>query len=377
MITLTDPTGSNTITLPDASGTVAVSASSPVTLSAAGDIGLNQNAGTDVTANLEEEGHINVTYVTGDAIDDQVLVGSGANALGYKTLPDCDDSSGNHLNYDTTANAFTCGTSGDGTGATQLSDLSDVATSTATTGNMLIADGSNFNSVAISCDVTITSAGVATVTGVDISSDTNLVAGTNISLAGDTLNVDDAFLSNTGDVGVGVYDFGAATSFEIPNSTAPSLSADGQIALETDADSINIQTGSNAVGGIPSSTDVAIPLIQQKDITLLEPDQIQTVSDAIPFFTVDAYDYPNGIAITAIRLATSASSSLAINVEEWTSPTDGSPVTIDNIATSASTDQTETTISSPTVSASSYVFLDLDTTDVNWAKITIWYYVND
>lgn len=40
---------------------------------------------------------------------------------------------------------------------------------------------------------------------VDISSDTNLVAGTNITLAGDTLNVDDAFLKNDQvDEGVGL-----------------------------------------------------------------------------------------------------------------------------------------------------------------------------
>ena len=34
---------------------------------------------------------------------------------------------------------------------------------------------------------------------IDISSDTNLVGGTNITLSGDTLNVDDAFLVNSGD----------------------------------------------------------------------------------------------------------------------------------------------------------------------------------
>jgi len=94
-------------------------------------------------------------------------------------------------------------------------------------------------------------------------------------------------------------------------------------------------------------------------------------------FAVDSYNYPSGITITAIRLATSASSTLAINVEEWTSPTDGAPATIDNIATSASTETTETTITDATVAVGSYVFLDLDSTDVNWAKVTIWYYVND
>ena len=50
---VTDPGQDNTITLPDASGTVAVSATSPITLSAAGDIGLGTvpiaNGGTNST----------------------------------------------------------------------------------------------------------------------------------------------------------------------------------------------------------------------------------------------------------------------------------------------------------------------------------------
>jgi hypothetical protein len=48
-----------------------------------------------------------------------------------------------------------------------------------------------------------------------------------------TINVDDAFLLNNGDVGTGVYDFGGATSLEIPNSGAPTVNVDGQIALDT------------------------------------------------------------------------------------------------------------------------------------------------
>ena len=52
-LTVTDPTAARTITLPDASGTVAISATSPITLSAAGDIGLGTvpiaNGGTNST----------------------------------------------------------------------------------------------------------------------------------------------------------------------------------------------------------------------------------------------------------------------------------------------------------------------------------------
>ncbi len=57
---------------------------------------------------------------------------------------------------------------------------------------------------------TITS-GTWNSTAIDISDYTNLTAGTNITLSGDTLNVDDAFLSNTGDTATGNYTFDTDT----------------------------------------------------------------------------------------------------------------------------------------------------------------------
>jgi trimeric autotransporter adhesin len=58
---------------------------------------------------------INGTTVPINSAADQTLV-TTASATGEWTLiPDCDDSSGQHLNYDTTAHTFTCGTSSSST----------------------------------------------------------------------------------------------------------------------------------------------------------------------------------------------------------------------------------------------------------------------
>ncbi len=62
-------------------------ASNTITIVAA-DIS-DQNAGTDITADLEEELQIGVTDVTGNAIDDQFLLGTGANAVSWSTMPNC------------------------------------------------------------------------------------------------------------------------------------------------------------------------------------------------------------------------------------------------------------------------------------------------
>jgi len=53
-------------------------------------------------------------------------------------------------------------------------------------------------------------------------------SGQDISIA-----ADDVFILNTGDIGTGVYDFGGATSFEIPNSATPTVNAAGEIAIDT------------------------------------------------------------------------------------------------------------------------------------------------
>lgn len=64
-----------------------------------------------------------------------------------------------------------------------------------------------------------------------------ITGGTNLTVTNGTgtitLDVDDSFLLNTGDVGTGTYDFGGATSFEIPNSATPTVDADGEVAVDT------------------------------------------------------------------------------------------------------------------------------------------------
>jgi len=56
-----------------------------------------------------------VTYSASPSTD-AVPVVTAANTATYKALPDCDDAAGNHLNYDTTTHAFSCGTTSSGGG---------------------------------------------------------------------------------------------------------------------------------------------------------------------------------------------------------------------------------------------------------------------
>jgi len=133
----------------------------------------------------------------------------------------------------------------------------------------------------------------------------------------------DALLGVAGDVSISGYvsisdGLSIAGTLRIPFGAAPNILSVGHIALETDVNTINIQAGDGT--DIPTTTAVAMPLVIQKDITIMQPNKVRAISDAIPFIALEDYNYANGIVIVAIRVATSANSNLTINVEEWTSP---------------------------------------------------------
>jgi hypothetical protein len=63
-------------------------------------------------SNVTVVGKVNgVTYPASPAVDTTPIV-TAAGTVTYKAIPDCDDTVGQHLNYDTTTHAFSCGTSG-------------------------------------------------------------------------------------------------------------------------------------------------------------------------------------------------------------------------------------------------------------------------
>jgi|CXWL01.1.fsa_nt_gi hypothetical protein len=72
-----------------------------------------------VTLNTDTTGVLNVTNGgTGAApgAGDQLLVSDSTAAATWRSVPDCTDTGGNHLNYTAASNTFSCGTSGGGSG---------------------------------------------------------------------------------------------------------------------------------------------------------------------------------------------------------------------------------------------------------------------
>lgn len=121
--------------------------------------GASQNLPTSATvggAYIYRVGGTDVAFADGGtgistAADDTVIVSSGS-AWQAKAVADCDDSAGNHLNYDTGTNAFSCGTAANITGVASGYKVARAETA---------LDGGNPTSVAsgltaiVSCTVTL------------------------------------------------------------------------------------------------------------------------------------------------------------------------------------------------------------------------------
>ena len=292
LVVFADPAATDkTITFPDETGTVLTSATS-----LAGDV-----TGTSGTTVVGDDSHAHTTTtISGVDIsadtnlsgDTEIVLTGDVLSIGAAITRDA-EVPGLETNAAVDSEAELEAILGIGFGASKV----------ATAGYVLVADGVDFESVVMSGDVTIASGGATvvadeshahtttTVSGIDISADTNLTAGTNITLTGDDLSVDDAFILNTGDIGTGVYDFGGATTFEIPNAAGNvTLAVIGQVAVDSTNKQLVVYDG----------VEKAVPLVHS----------MQFHADLASAWDVDhewqlldmdrgAGVFPNGIVITS------------------------------------------------------------------------------
>ncbi len=207
--------------------------------------------------------------------------------------------------------------------------ISDAATSfagdvTGTIGATIVGDDSHAHTT-------------TTISGLDVSDDLNLTAGTNITLTGDDLAVDDAFILNTGDIGTGVYDFGGATSFEIPNGAAPTVDATAELAWETDDNDLHIYD---------SVRDVVIASKNKsRSFVILTP----AAGHDFPFWQT-----PRAITITGVSAICIAGTNVIGQLQEYAG--DGTtPVDVDSDWTITTAEYTDIAFTNAAIDAGDWV----------------------
>lgn len=114
----------------------------------------NLTMGTGGTLTTSGTGTINASQFKGNtvipvvdggtgltsAVDDAIPVGNGT-IYQLKTLPNCTDTVGQHLNYTAATNTISCGTSGTGGGGSGNPPFDTLASGTNTTANMTVGTG--------------------------------------------------------------------------------------------------------------------------------------------------------------------------------------------------------------------------------------------
>ena len=186
-----------------------------------------------------------------------------------------------------------------GTGATSLANL--ITLGTDTTGNYV-------STIADSGNATITVVG----SGTESASVTLDVVGVNCTDCLGPTQISDSYLLNNGDIGTGVYDFGGATSFEIPNGTAPTVDTTGEIALDTTDNQLLIGDG---VG--------TARVFGRAETTLFS---FTLASTSVDFFNGGvipiAKNIKDGRDITQFRCYVDGGTSVVVNISDGTNDTE-------------------------------------------------------
>lgn len=100
--------------------------------------------------------------------------------------------------------------------------------------------------------------------------------------------------------------------------------------------------------------------------TIVLPEYVQDETDAVPLFPVNNV---GGIKITKFGIATNASSTYSVVLEDWTSPTSGSVADISTVATSSTSEAASGALTA-TVPNSDIVMIDLPTTTgLKWLMV--------
>lgn len=123
------------------------------------------------------------------------------------------------------------------------------------------------------------------------------------------------------------------------------------------------------------SNDIADVKVEQKSMTLVEPDQIATVTRDLVMFPIDSYNYPSGITVLKVGASASASTTASYSINSWDTSdwTTAQRVTVDSIFIDTAAESYDTAIAKSIVYPGSYVMVNTDKVDLNTANVTIWF----
>ena len=165
----------------------------------------------------------------------------------------------------------------------------------------------------------------------------------------------DSYLLNDGDVGTGVFDFGGATSVELPNGTAPVIDTTGEFGVDTSSGQALYFDGVNAV---------VLPSTFTQSMTIETP----AVGD-YPFF----WRPHTATTVTSLVCISSAATSTTIQVDECDA--NGINCVAINTAIACTTSNTQAAITNSVLDAGDRIRVKVTAVSgtTGWVAIDMYY----
>lgn len=192
---------------------------------------------------------------------------------------------------------------------------------------------------------------IATLAGAAISGTTLTINDVTCTDCLGPTEITDSYLLNNGDTGTGAYDFGGATTFEIPNGTAPTATGVGEIAHDTTGNQLIVD-------------DYIVPLADQAIWSV-------TIASTSPRF-ISSGNYPvptklDGYTITRIQCHVTSGTSKVIAIE------DASGNSSEDITCATTNTTDDGSITNPTYTASELSYIDFGATTgaVDYVSISV------
>lgn len=147
-----------------------------------------------------------------------------------------------------------------------------------------------------------------TSSGINTGDQTSIVGISGTKSQYDTSCSDGNFLFTDGGTGTGVYDFGGATSFELPNSATPTVDADGEIAVDT-----SVTDFSHGILKYFSGEELAVvsvPIAQLTSPVNGNAILYNSTADEFQLGTVSSFDPNNTLGSQNVIVGTNAGDSI-------------------------------------------------------------------
>ena len=166
------------------------------------------------------------------------------------------------------------------------------------------------------------------------------------------------------------FDFGGATSLEIPAVANPTTDAEGEIAWDANDDAIEVYSGDEAESAL-------ISIYKHISIPIPLPDSVATYVPNLIVFKVNALLYPHGIEIDLVSIQLEADAAYSMVIEEWST---ADPPILENIISTVTTGATDTYAeeapdTDAAIDAGDRIVLNIPATDVDVVTVEIFFHV--